>query len=129
MAVKVVHYSQIQTDTVPDGQGVTVRWVIAKDDGAPHFALRVFEVQPGGASPHHRHWWEHELFILDGSGVVNTEEGEFALVPGTAVFVPGGVLHQFRNRGEGLLRFICLVPHPELEGWARPAETPIRPAR
>jgi len=118
MAVKVVHYSAVRAAAVPDVAGVTIRWVIAKEDGAPHFALRVFEVQPGGASPHHRHWWEHEVFILDGTGQVLTEEGDFPLQPGTAVLVPGGVLHQFRNTGEGLLRFICLVPHAELEGWA-----------
>ena len=119
MPVKVVHYSAVRADAVPEAPGVTIRWVLAKEDGAPHFALRVFEVPPGGASPHHRHWWEHEVFILDGAGTVATEEGDFPLTPGTAVLVPGGVLHQFRNTGAGLLRFICLVPHPELEGWAR----------
>ena len=128
MAVKVVHYSDVRADAVPEVEGVTIRWVIAKPDGAPHFALRVFEVQPGCASPHHRHWWEHELFILDGQGMADTEEGEFRLGPGTAVLVPGGVLHQFRNVGEGLLRFICLVPHPELEGWAAASAAPARPA-
>ena len=120
MTVKVVHYSNVRTDAVPDVTGVTIRWVIAKEDGAPHFALRVFEVQPGGATPHHRHWWEHEVFVLDGAGMVSTEEGDFPLTPGTAVFVPGEVLHQFRNTGPGLLRYICLVPHAELEGWAQP---------
>lgn len=118
MAVKVVHYSDVRADAVPDVEGVTIRWVIGKEDGAPHFALRVFEVQPGQRTPHHSHWWEHEVFILDGTGLVATDEGDFPLTPGTAVLVPGGVLHQFRNTGEGLLRFICLVPHAELEGWA-----------
>lgn len=124
MAVKVVPYSEVRADPVADVEGVTIRWVIAKEDGAPHFAMRVFEVQPGCGSPHHRHWWEHEVLVLDGRGVVATEEGDFALGPGTAVFVPGGVLHQFRNTGEGLLRFICLVPHPELEGWAAADRAP-----
>lgn len=119
MSVKVVHYGEIPAEPVPEAEGVTIRWVVAKGDGAPHFAMRVFEVPAGGASPHHRHWWEHEVFILDGEGVVSTEEGDFALRPGVAVFVPGHVLHQFRNTGAGLLRFICLVPHPELEGWAK----------
>jgi quercetin dioxygenase-like cupin family protein len=119
MAVKVVPYSQVCADPVSDVQGVTIRWVIAKEDGAPHFAMRVFEVEPGAASPHHRHWWEHEVFVLDGQGLVTTEEGDWPLGPGTAVFVPGEVLHQFRNTGTELLRFICLVPHPELEGWAK----------
>ncbi len=118
MPVKVVHYSDVRADAVPDVEGVTIRWVLAKEDGAAHFALRVFEVPAGRATPHHAHWWEHEVFILDGSGIVSTAEGDFPLRPGTAILVPGGVLHQFRNTGAELLRFICLVPHAELEGWA-----------
>ena len=113
MPVKVVHYNDVRADAVPDLEGVTVRWVIAKDDGAPHFAMRVFEVQPGHASPYHRHWWEHEVFILDGEGVLRTGEGDHPLLPGKAIFVPGDLVHQFQNSGSKVLRFICLVPHPD----------------
>jgi len=119
MSVKVVPYTQVQAEPMPDLEGVTVRWVIAKKDGAPHFAMRVFELQPGCGSPHHRHWWEHEVFILDGEAVVSTEEGDFPAGPGTIAYVPGNVLHQFRNTGSQVLRFVCLIPHPELEGWAQ----------
>lgn len=118
MAVRVVHFSQIPAEPVAEAEGVTIRWLIARAHGAPHFAMRLFEVPPGGASPHHRHWWEHEVFILDGEGLVSTEEGDFPLRPGVAVLVPGEALHQFRNSGSGPLRFLCLVPHPELQGWA-----------
>ncbi len=121
MPVKVVHYSRVRADSIPDLEGVTVRWVIGKDDGAPHFAMRVFSVQPGRATPHHGHWWEHEVFILDGEGVLHTEEGDYPLRPGTVVFVPGDILHQFENNGPEMLRFLCLVPHPELAGWAQAA--------
>jgi quercetin dioxygenase-like cupin family protein len=119
MPAKVVHYQQVKADPVPDLEGVTVRWVIAKEDGAPHFAMRVFELPAGGCSPHHEHWWEHEVFVLAGEGMLRTEEGEHALEPGSVVFVPGGLRHQFHNTGEGVFRFICLIPHPELEGWAQ----------
>ncbi len=118
MPVKVVPYGDVPAAQVTEAAGVTIRWVIAKEDGAPHFAMRVFDLQPGSASPHHRHWWEHEVFVLDGVGTVATEEGDYPLAAGTVVFVPGDVLHQFHNTGAGVLRFICLVPHPELEGWA-----------
>lgn len=75
--------------------------------------MRLFELPPGSGSPHHRHAWEHEVFILDGEGVLRTGDGEVPLRPGTAVFVPGGELHQFYNNGPDLLRFLCLIPHPE----------------
>ena len=98
--------------------GVTIRWVIGKDDGAPHFAMRVLEVQAGRATLHHSHWWEHEVYVLDGQGVVVLDEGETAIAAGSVVLVDGGEMHQFRNTGEGVLRFICLIPHMSLAGWA-----------
>jgi mannose-6-phosphate isomerase-like protein (cupin superfamily) len=39
------------------------------------------------------------------------ENGSTTLMPGNAVFVPGEELHQFRNRGEGIFKFLCIVPN------------------
>ncbi len=113
MPAKIVHYRQVPAEPVAGLEGVTIRWVISQNDGAPHFAMRVFELQPGSGSPHHRHAWEHEVFILAGKGVLRIEEGEHPLEPGTAVFVPEGMVHQFYNDGDQVLRFLCLIPHPE----------------
>ena len=99
----------------PAVEGVTMRMVIGSEQGAPYFNMRVFEVQPGRATPQHSHWWEHEVFVLSGLGVVKTAQGEIPIAHGSTVFVPGNDLHQFRNTGEGLLRFICVVPQDWLE--------------
>ncbi|MGD2039759.1 MAG: cupin domain-containing protein [Anaerolineae bacterium] len=107
-------------ETQAEIEGVTMRVVIGPDDGAPFFNMRVFEVQPGHSSPHHSHWWEHEVFILSGEGVVKTEQGDRPVGHGTTVFVPGGEMHQFQNTGEDVLRFICLVPQEWLQGVEKP---------
>lgn len=113
-----------QVEARPAAEGVTMRLAIGPDDGAPFFNLRVFEVQPGHATPHHSHWWEHEVFVLSGRGVVRTEDGDVPLEHGSTVFVPGGELHQFANRGDDVFRFICVVPQEWLQG-----QTENRPAR
>lgn len=100
----------------PTLEGVTMRVVIGPEEGAPFFNMRVFEVQPGHASPYHSHWWEHEVFVLSGQGMVKTEEGELPIGHGRTVFVPGGEMHQFQNTGDDLLRFLCLVPQEWLQG-------------
>jgi len=105
----------------PALEGVTMRVVIGPDEGAPHFTMRVFEVQPGCASPYHSHWWEHEVFVLAGQGVVRTKAGEIPIGPGSTVFVPGDDMHQFRNTGQKVLRFICLIPQEWLGEVTRPA--------
>lgn len=109
--MKIVHYSEVPAEN-PGGEtrGVTVRWAISQSDGAPNFYMRIFEITPGGYSPFHRHAWEHEIYFLSGEGEVVREDGSEAVRPGTAVFVPGEELHQFKNRGEQLLRFICVIP-------------------
>jgi quercetin dioxygenase-like cupin family protein len=99
----------------PAAEGVTMRVVIGPEEGAPFFNMRLFEVQPGCASPHHSHWWEHEVFILSGQGMVKTEQGDIPIGHGSTVFVPGGEMHQFRNGGDDVLRFLCLVP----QDWLR----------
>ncbi len=109
--MKVVHYTEVPAED-PGGEtkGVTVRWLISREDGAPNYYMRIFEVAPGGHSPLHRHPWEHEVYVLSGEGEVIGEGGAAPLRPGTAVFVPGDELHQFRNTGEQPLRFICTIP-------------------
>ena len=104
-------YREVEVKEAEGLNGVSVRWVIAKDDGAPHFAMRVFDVQPGSSTPHHKHWWEHEVFVLGGKGVVRGKEGERSIQEGSVVFIPGEELHQFVNTGTEVLRFLCLVPH------------------
>ena len=41
-------------------------------------------------------------------------------VTASTVFVPGGDMHQFKNTGDGVLRFICLVPQEWLLGVDKP---------
>jgi quercetin dioxygenase-like cupin family protein len=74
--------------------------------------MRQFEVAPGGNTPQHFHGYEHEVFILEGEGVVLDSRGEHRLSPGVAVYVAPDEIHQFRNTGSGPLKFLCLIPHP-----------------
>ena len=51
---------------VEGAEGVGIRVLISKDDGAPTFAMRMFELEPGGHTPLHRHPHEHEVEIATG---------------------------------------------------------------
>ena len=112
MGMKILHYTEMEPKLVDmeGARGVNVRWLIAKEDGAPNFAMRLFEVEAGGTTPLHRHATEHEVFILEGEGAVWREGEEVPVGPGTAVFVPPEEKHCFKNTGEGILRFLCMVP-------------------
>jgi quercetin dioxygenase-like cupin family protein len=109
--VKVRNFREVEPNNeVP---GVALRTVISAQDGAPRFAMRVFEVEPGASTPFHAHAWEHEVFILEGEAKVRAVDGERALKPNDAVFVASQEEHCFVNTGPQVLRFICCIPHPE----------------
>ncbi len=93
-----------------DARGVTMRLMVGRADGAPNFAMRHFTVEPGGHTPHHRHNYEHEIFVVEGRGRVE-QEGELNdLQAGDVIFIRPNALHQFSNTGHEPLKFLCLVP-------------------
>ncbi|MCW5979450.1 MAG: cupin domain-containing protein [Bryobacteraceae bacterium] len=111
----VKDYRNVDAQSSADAPGVSLRWVVARQDGAPRFAMRVIEVEPGCATPHHSHWWEHEVFVLSGAGVVKGGGREQSITEGSVVFMPGEEMHQFVNTGDRPLRFICMVPHTDVD--------------
>jgi len=113
MGFKCVHASKIKLENMeePGAEGIKIRWLIKEDDGAPNFAMRLFELQPGGYSPLHSHGWEHEVYILEGNCKVTCEGQERNASAGYVVFIPPNAKHQFANQGRSTLKFLCLVPH------------------
>jgi quercetin dioxygenase-like cupin family protein len=104
------HVTQ-QPVEMPGAVGCRVRWLVNRADGAPTFAMRQFEVAPGGYTPKHSHPYEHEVFVLEGQGVVLEGNEEHPLKAGDVVLVVPDEVHQFRNTGPVPLKFLCLVPH------------------
>ena len=113
--MRVVRSDEVPAQQVAEegAQGTTVRWLIAGPDGAPTFAMRVFEVSPGGNTPFHEHGWVHEVYILDGEAEVVSGAGAQALSAGDAVLILPGEKHQFRNRSGAAARFLCMIPLPD----------------
>ncbi len=98
-------------DVELDGaQSVKMRMLVGPDDQAPNFYMRQFTVEPGGHTPKHEHTWEHECYILSGSGTVLTPEGPKPVQAGDCLLVGPDEEHQFQNTGSEPLNFLCLVP-------------------
>jgi len=110
MKIKVA--DDVPAEVVKDAGAVNVkiRLLIHEAEGAPHFYMRQFTIAPGGCTPHHAHAWEHEVYVLAGSGVAASAEGDRPIRAGQCVFVPPNEKHQFRNTGDEDMKFLCLVP-------------------
>ncbi|MEE4356740.1 MAG: cupin domain-containing protein [Desulfococcaceae bacterium] len=110
--MKIQHYSEIPARHFDSGavKGVSGRVAIGKDDGAPNFCMRIFEIASGGFTPRHSHDWEHEIFFHSGTGEVFSNGDRFPVKAGYTVFIPGNEEHQIRNKGNETLVFACLIP-------------------
>lgn len=95
---------------IEGAKDVDIRWLISKADGAENFAMRMFELQPGGSTPLHTHPHEHEVYIVQGQGVFVYEGKQYPFNTDYAIFVPGGKEHCFKNTGDSTLRFLCIIP-------------------
>ena len=109
--MKAYHYTKVPEESVEGLPGISMRWVIGENVGAPNFAMRVFTLEPGAATWYHGHDWEHQVYVLEGEGSVRHAGGEVPIGAGSCVYVAPNEMHQFTNRGQSALRFICVIPN------------------
>ncbi len=98
----------VQVDGAKD---VKVRVVFGPQDKAPTFAMRIFELAPGGHTPLHEHPFEHEILILEGKIGAVGPQGVRCVDVGDMLLVTPGETHQFKNLSTTQpARMMCLVP-------------------
>jgi len=90
--------------------GVSKRVLISAADGAPNFIMRQFVIEPGGNTPYHTHNWEHEIYVLSGTGHVRHPDGIHAITAGSVALVLPNEEHGFVNTGDKPLVFLCSIP-------------------
>ena len=102
---------EVDYEAVDAADGLRKGVLLDESDGAPHFAMRRFELAPGAAVPRHTNAVEHEQYVLAGEYVVGIGAEEHAVSPGDALLIPAGVEHWYRNEGDEPGAFICVVPN------------------
>ena len=110
--MKIASLKDIPSEPVvmAGAEGCQYRVAVSARDGAPTFAMRVFEVAAGGHTPLHQHPYEHEIYVMEGQGTVWREGREVTIKPGDVLFVPADEQHQFKNTGAQPFKFMCLIP-------------------
>ncbi|MHA2118983.1 MAG: cupin domain-containing protein [Candidatus Thorarchaeota archaeon] len=96
---------------LPGATKTTMRWLIGRRTGAKTYAMRYFEMQPGGKIPLHSHNEEHEIFVLRGEAKVLGECDVDVVKKDDVVFIPADHPHGYDNTdGEAVFSFICVIP-------------------
>jgi quercetin dioxygenase-like cupin family protein len=101
----------IDYEPVGAAEGLSKGVLLDESDGAPNFAMRRFELEPGAEVPRHTNAVEHEQYVLAGEYVVGIGDEERVVSPGDALLIPAGVEHWYRNEGGEPGAFLCAVPN------------------
>jgi|TARA_B100000809_G_scaffold67553_1_gene64564 quercetin dioxygenase-like cupin family protein len=79
--------------------GTSAARLINLDDNPPTCTLTYSEIPPGETSAHHIHEWEHEVYIIEGSGTLVCDGVSYPVKAGDALFIPPNVDHYTLNNG------------------------------
>ena len=94
----------------PEAKNAKMKVLVSPEQGWSDYVMRIIELEEGGFSPRHTHDWPHINYVLEGSGTLHVDGEDHEVRAGSYAFVPAGSLHQYRNAGNGMFRFICIVP-------------------
>ena len=107
----------------PEGPSARLVWL---DDNPPTCTMTYSEINPDKTSSHHIHPWEHEVYIIKGSGTLVCDGKNHPVKEGDAILIPGEVDHYTLNDGgQGVIRRIEINPLVAAQtGGARPGGEP-----
>lgn len=106
---------EIEYEAVGAAEGMSKGVLVGEDQGAPHFAIRRFELEPGAEVPEHTNEVEHEQYVLSGEYTVGIGDEEYTVAEGDSLLIPAGVVHWYRNEGDEPGAFLCAVPNGDDE--------------
>ncbi len=110
MYVSNIKHVEKEKVVMEGAEGVWIQWLIARKEGAPNYAMRLFTLEPGGKIPIHSHEWEHEIFFLEGKGMVGAGEDEKEVEAGSFAYIEPEIPHWYRNTGNENWKFLCIIP-------------------
>ena len=102
---------EISYESVGAADGMRKGVLVDESDGAPNFAIRRFELDPGAEVPEHTNEVEHEQHVLEGEYVVGVGGEEHTVSAGDSLLIPAGAVHWYRNEGDQPGAFLCAVPN------------------
>ena len=104
----------VETQPIEGTRGARMAILIGPEQGAPHFVMRRFVVEPGGLIPEHDHEdIEHEQVVVRGELVLILDGQTRTVRAGDAVYMPPGSSHRYENRSDAEAEFICVIPRTD----------------
>lgn len=108
--------------------GVEVRVRAGASDTKGAFSALEQLVAPGAGSPPHTVEQDKTILVLDGRVALTVGSETRPEGPGAIAFIPRGVVHDFKNVGDGPARILVLMTPGGHEAFLRDASSASGPA-
>lgn len=93
--------------------GITVKMMVDSDLGAHLLTMFMVQYEERGVAGAHDHPLEETYMIEEGSTIGRFDGHEYVLEPGDIAFAGVGCVHEFANRGPGIVRWLeTQAPQP-----------------
>jgi len=92
-------------DDIKAGKDRLFRYLVYTDLGCKQITQFAGWIPPSKAPVHH-HTYEEGLFILEGSGIVHTDDDSCEFGPGSSIYFPIGVRHCMENPGTSTIKLL-----------------------
>lgn len=94
--MSVIINEQVARHGIP---GIVNQTLANADTGLKHLSMWRNVMEPGSATPPHRHDCEEVVLVLSGSGRVRLGDQALDFGPDSTLVIPAGVDHQIFNTG------------------------------
>lgn len=93
--------------------GISVKMMVDSDLGADLSTMFMVQYEPGGFAGAHDHPLEESYLILEGAVEAGFDGELYELGPGDVAWAGVGCVHEFRNIGDGIVRWLeTQAPQP-----------------
>lgn len=93
--------------------GITVKMMVDSDLGASLSTMFMVQYEPDGLAGAHDHPFEESYLILEGEVEAKFDGTAYRMSPGDAAYAGVGCIHEFRNVGDTLVRWLeTQAPQP-----------------
>ena len=86
--------------------GISVKMMVDSDLGADLSTMFMVQYQQGGFAGAHDHPLEEAYLILEGEVEAVFDDEKYHLVPGDIAWAGVGCVHEFKNVGDGIVRWL-----------------------
>ena len=86
------------------------RYLVTEEVGCRDLT-QFFGVIAPGRAPEHSHVYDEVIYVLEGEGVLHTNDGDEPVLPGSSIHLPPLFVHSLENSGASPMRIVAVF-HP-----------------